>query len=102
MKMPGLGIPMPPQVRTYYLTKDNMVPRRGAIKKCNECRIIETRLRGHTVSWLEGCNSPEGKVRGNRTVSYKGDAFSGVVKITQVDIQMSKKLTGKWVGSRKK
>jgi hypothetical protein len=98
MDIPGVSMQMPPQKHTQCLTKDNMVPQRGPVEACQECEIIKTEIKGDTVSWVVECKEPEGTVRGNGEVTYRGDTFDGVMEIRQGNTVMKQKLSGRWIG----
>ncbi len=102
MNMPGVPMQMPPQVKTQCMTKDDLIPQKGPVERCNGCKIIETKTKGDTVLWIEECASPDGTVRAEGKITYFGDSLNGKVKITQNDMLMWQEISGKWVGDCKK
>jgi hypothetical protein len=95
-QMPGMSMKMPAQKHTYCLTKENMVPK--AEEPGSECRTVNQKIKGDTVSWTVECQTKEGKVVMDSTITYHGDTFSGTSKFRQAGMQMEQKLSGKRLG----
>lgn len=105
MDMPGMPMQMPPQTYTHCLTHKDMVPQKKE-EPGQSCKEIKREVKGDTVSWVVECPSPEGVVTSSGTVSYKGDAMDGVVKVRvpggkQGGMEMTQHLKGRWIGQCK-
>ena len=96
MEMPGMPMQIPPQTFSHCLTKKDMVPRQE--KPDQSCKMVKNSVKGSTVSWLMECNTPQGPSTIDGKVTYKGDSFDGLIKIRQAGMEMTQRLSGKWVG----
>lgn len=99
MDMPGMPMQMPPQTFTHCLTKKDMIPQKEEPNQ--DCKIIKYDVKGDTVTWVVECKDPEGTTVGNGKATYKGTTFDGVVKVKAVDMEITQKLNGKWIGQCK-
>ena len=103
MDMPGMPMPMPPQTYRHCLTKKDMVPKTQEQPGQTNCREVKRDVKGDTVSWVIECTAPEGAVTSSGTVTYRGDAMEGAVKVRVPDgkrgtMEMTQQMNGKWVG----
>lgn len=96
MEMPGMPVQIPPQTFSHCLTKKDMVPRQE--KPDQSCKMVNNSVKGSTVTWLMECNTPQGPSAIDGKVTYKGDTFDGVIKIRQAGMEMTQRMSGKWVG----
>ncbi|MEW6570287.1 MAG: DUF3617 family protein [Nitrospirota bacterium] len=99
MEMPGMPMKMPPQTHTQCLTKKDMVPQKEEPNQ--ECKMIKHDIKGDTVAWVIECKTREGTAVSNGKVTYKGNAFEGVVKVKHAGMEMTQNLKGKWIGQCK-
>ncbi|MEJ5226351.1 DUF3617 family protein [Thermodesulfovibrio sp.] len=91
---------MPPQTFTQCITKDKFVPEK--VEATNQqCKTIKQELKGDTVSWLTECQTPDGKLITEGTITYKGTTFDGVSKIKHGGMEITQKMNGKWIGECK-
>jgi len=103
MDMPGMPMPMPPQTYRHCLTHKDMVPKTQEQPGQTNCREVKREVKGDTVSWVIECTAPEGAVISSGTVTYRGDAMEGAVKVRVPDgkrgaMEMTQQMNGKWVG----
>ena len=103
MDMPGMPMPMPPQTYRHCLTHKDMVPNTQEQPGQTNCREVKREVKGDTVSWVIECTAPEGAVISSGTVTYRGDAMEGAVKVRVPDgkrgaMEMTQQMNGKWVG----
>ena len=103
MDMPGMPMPMPPQTYRHCLTHKDMVPKTQEQPGQTNCREVKREVKGDTVSWVIECTAPEGAVISSGTVTYRGDAMEGAVKVRVPDgkrgaAEMTQQLSGRWVG----
>lgn len=101
MEMPGMPMQMPPQTFTQCITKKDVVPRREEPNQ--ECKVIKTDVKGDTVTWIIECKTREGTAVSNGKVTYKGDTFDGVVKMSmhggrRGSMEITQQMKGKWTG----
>ncbi len=103
MDMPGMPMPMPPQTYRHCLTHKDMVPKTQEQPGQTNCREVKREVKGETVSCVIECTAPEGAVISSGTVTYRGDAMEGAVKVRVPDgkrgaMEMTQQMNGKWVG----
>jgi len=103
MDMLGMPMPMPPQTYRHCLTHKDMVPKTQEQPGQTNCREVKREVKGDTVSWVIECTAPEGPVTSSGTVTYRGDAMEGAVKVRVPDgkrgaMEMTQQMNGKWVG----
>lgn len=104
MEIPDMPMQMPSQTYTQCITKKNIVPQREETNQ--ECKTIKHDVKGDTVSWIIECKTSEGTTVSNGNVTYKGDMFDGIVKVSILggkggDMEMTQKMSGKWIGQCK-
>jgi len=104
MEMQGMPIKMPQQTYTHCLTKKDMVPQKA--EPGQECKKIKYDVKGNTVSWVMECTTPDGTITSNGKVTYKGNSFEGLVKVSMPGgkrggMEMTQKLSGKLIGQCK-
>lgn len=90
---------MPPQTFTQCITKENYVPQK--FESNQDCRILKKEIKGDTVSWTVECKIPDGLFTSEGSVTYRGTAFDGIMKVKQKDIEMIQTMNGKWLGECK-
>lgn len=96
MEMPGMPMNIPPSTHTQCITNENLVPRGG--QESGECKITGSTVKGDTVTWTMECNSPEGKTKANGEITYQGDTFKGIIKVSMQGMDMTQRLSGRRVG----
>jgi hypothetical protein len=88
---------MPPMAvkTTYCITREDLVPKS---EKNKDCRILEQKIVGNTVSWRMVC----GKNEGEGEVTYRGSTYKGNFRMMMVEggqtMTMNMKLAGKYLG----
>jgi len=95
-QMPGME--MPPTKHTQCLTKNDLVPQGS--QPGQECEITDIKMDGNTVSWTMLCKGQGGEVRGTGKITYNGDGFTGIMKITmpQANMDMTSHIHGRRIG----
>jgi hypothetical protein len=96
MEMPGMAMKMPPHTYTHCMTKKDMVPQKQ--DPGQECKMVKSEVRGDTVSWVMECKTKEGIATSNGRLTYRGNAFDGVVKMKHAGTEMTQNLKGRWIG----
>lgn len=101
MDIPGMSMQMPPQTYTHCITKNDMVPQKKEPNQ--ECKVLKTDVKGDTVSWVIECKTSEGTSVSNGRITYKGDTFDGVIKMSipegrRGSMEVTQKMKGKWIG----
>ena len=86
MEMPGMPQAMPAQTTQRCITaKDIEDPRKvgpGADPRtASQCEVSNYRTQGNTASWEMACKGPE-QMKGSGSMTYEGDRYSGVNRMT--------------------
>ena len=100
MDIPGMPVQMPPRTSTQCLTPKEAVPKPK--EENNTCEIVKKDIKGDTVSWSVECKTKEGIAVSDGTITYKGEAFEGVITMKQRDMKAIQHLSGRWIGQCKK
>lgn len=99
VEMKGMP-PMPPTTIRQCITKKDPVPQTQ--DKNHECKIIDQKIKGDTISYTVECTGSEGTMRITGTSTYTGNAMTGtattVFKMEGHEMQMESKTTGKYMG----
>lgn len=100
MKMPQMG---PKGMTMNYercVTKDDLVPRDD--KGREHCTVTKQTRRGNTVEWAASCDTPDGKMQGEGTATYTGEAMKSTMHMTGTShgrpIDMTQNVTGRYLG----
>ncbi len=100
IEMPGMPIAMPPQTFRQCLTKDNMIPRKEDGNQ--DCKVLDQKIKGNTVSWTIRCNSPEGTYLMKGETTYNRESFTGEMQMTTPDgTEMIQHMKGHRIGKCK-
>jgi hypothetical protein len=96
--MPGQ---MPPSMVRHCLTKSDPVPK--AMDKRMECKMKDQSINGDTVTYTMECKGKDSVVLTSGTMTYKGNTFAGasttnIKSKSQPQMQMSNKISGKYIG----
>ena len=90
MEMPGMPMEMPAVIYTQCMTgKDSIPVNRNEMK---DCKMLSTSTDGNTAQWDMQCTQGGEKIKSRGTITYKGDTFDGVVKITMQGMDMTQKM----------
>jgi hypothetical protein len=88
---------MPPMAgkTTYCLTREDLVPKS---EKDKECKMLNQKVVGNTVSWRMECKKSEGEGE----ITYRGSTYNGNFRMKMVEegqtMNMNMKLAGKYLG----
>lgn len=85
VSMEGMPTKMPPMKTTQCITKKNAVPG-DSEKQHNNCKVIEQKISGNTVSWKVKCDNQGMTTLSDGEVTYNGTTYKG---------NMTTKMTGK-------
>ncbi len=100
IEMPGMPFAMPPQTFRQCITKDNPIPKKEEGKQ--DCKILERKIKGNTVSWTMRCSSPEGTYQMKGETTYNRDSFTGEMQMTTPDgTEMLQHMKGHRIGECK-
>jgi len=95
MTMGAMSMPPSASKSTYCLTREDLVPKS---EKDKECRIVNQKVVGNTVSWRMECKKAEGEGE----ITYRGSTYKGNFRMKMVDegqtMTMNMKLAGKYLG----
>jgi hypothetical protein len=104
VEMQGMPMSMPATKHSMCLTDKDMVPQKP--EKNQDCKMIDTKVSGDTVTWKMHCKMDETVVDSNGKITYKKDKFDGVVHMTMTDpdsekMEMTSTMSGKRIGDCK-
>jgi hypothetical protein len=80
VKLEGMPFPMPPMPVNYSqcITKKDMVPQKQ--EKNKECKKINEKIEGDTVSWVMSCEDKKGAVtESTGSATYAGTTFEAKI-----------------------
>lgn len=101
VEMPGMPEDMAMQSfkHTECLTGDNFVPRNSkGSGSGGECEINDVRISGNTVSWTMQCDTGQGTMNGEGSITYNGDTFEGTMKTVMSGMEINQYLQGRRIG----
>jgi hypothetical protein len=98
-EMPGMPVQMAPHTYSHCMTKKDMVPQKQ--NPGQECKMVKNEVKGDTVSWVMECKTKEGMTTSNGRLTYTGNNFEGVVKMTTAGMEMTQNMKGRWIGQCK-
>ncbi|MFO7861380.1 MAG: DUF3617 family protein [Desulfosalsimonas sp.] len=102
LEIPGMSSDMPQQsfTHTECLNNDDYVPQGSQNKGAGgDCEIKNVRTSGDTVSWTMHCNTGQGNMDGEGTITYRGDTFEGTINtVMQGGMKMTQHLQGRRIG----
>ncbi|MCF6206372.1 MAG: DUF3617 domain-containing protein [Sulfurovum sp.] len=106
--MSGLPMAIPESSFTQCITKKDLLPRGENKEAESQCKIIEQKISGNTITWKMECDTGEGvKTKISGSITYNGNTMHGTTEtITFVpqmgEMKMKQTMTGKRVGECKK
>ncbi len=99
-EMPGMPFTPPPMKYKTCVTKENMVPQQQ--QKNQDCKMLENKVSGNTVTWLMECTSKEGSTRSKGKITYADNGMDGsfltTVKDGKETMEMKSTMKGKRLG----
>jgi Protein of unknown function (DUF3617) len=101
MEMPGMPMNIPPVKYTQCLTKKDIIPQGSQLEQ--ECKFIQTKVSGNTVTWIMECSGKDGKMKGNGKITYSGNSMKGKIEMTMSpsNMKMTSHLSGRRIGDCK-
>jgi hypothetical protein len=101
VQMKGMPQQMPSTTVRQCITKNDPVPKEP--NKNYDCKTTSLKTSGNTVSYTAECNGPEGKMTVSGKSTYSGDRMEGEATTTvkmkgQPSMEMTSKMTGKYLG----
>jgi hypothetical protein len=98
MSMEGMPMEMPAQTMKVCAAKDWKEPP-AAMDERQKCQRLDFKVEGQKVSWKVRCAGPP-EMTGEGDITRNGpDAYTGQIKFTSEDGNMTMKLSGKRVGA---
>ena len=97
------GMTMPPMTSTMTscLTKKDLVPNPNP-DQANNCRVLDQKVSGNTVSWRLVCDQDGGKMEGSGEMTYHGASYEGTMRASTVaegqTMKTVMKLSGRHLG----
>ncbi len=101
MEISGMPMSMPPMTHTQCLTNKDLVPQSSQTDQ--ECNITDQKISKDTVTWKVTCKGQGGESKGTGKITYKGDSFNGIIKVTTVQpkMEMTSQVSGRRIGNCK-
>jgi len=78
LEMPGMPFAMPPSKHNQCMTKKELVP--DASRKGQDCKVLEQKVTGNTLTWRIQCKDKEGTMDGEGRITYAGKSYDGTMK----------------------
>jgi Protein of unknown function (DUF3617) len=106
MEIPGMPVKIPPVTTEICLTEEDLkdpakaVPGAGDPKRNTDCKVGDYKVDGKTVSWTMEC--PKQNTKGVGEVTFSDNSYTGTMKMTVGEQEMSAKYSGKWLGTCEK
>jgi hypothetical protein len=101
MSMPGMPMEMPAQKVTQCVTKKQLEDPNGAVPGApggtNPCKVTNHKVDGHKVTWNMTCSEPQA-MTGSGEIIVNGDTYTGTMKMTSDQGQMTMKYNAKRLG----
>jgi hypothetical protein len=99
MQMPNMPVQMPPMKNTQCITKEQLQdPSKGlpsaSASANNSCTVSDYKADGNKVIWKMAC--PD--MTGTGEITFKGDTYDGLMKVTSSQGEMSMKMSAKRLG----
>jgi hypothetical protein len=104
-EMPGMPVEMPAETFRQCMSPGEPVPNQS--DRDQQCRILESKQEGDTVTWTVECTQEGGTVKNSGSITYKGKSFEGTVNTDMSGIAgmgamgasvMTTKLSGRHIG----
>ncbi len=104
-EMPGLpaGVKIPATVTEVCITEADLAkdPAKSVQSGgASDCKVSDYKIDGNKVSWKMEC--PSSNTKGTGEMTYSGDSYSGLMKMTVGDKSITSKHSGTWVGACEK
>ena len=98
MEMPGGG-KMQPITQEICVTEADLADpaKAGFLDPKLGCKVSDPKTKGKTVSFEFDC--PSQQMKGNGTITFDGDTFSGETKLLMAGQPITAKQTGKWLST---
>jgi hypothetical protein len=99
MEMPGAPMQMPPMKMTRCVTAEEANDPANTVQgpERGDCKVSDYQMTGNTATWKMACTKPQA-MSGTAEMTFSGDAYNGVMKMSTSHGPMSMKLSGKRVG----
>lgn len=99
MEMPNMPVTIPPITTEICLTEEDLKDPQKSVPNDpkSKCTVSDVKIDGKTVTWNIDC--PKQNMKGNGEVTYGDDKYTGWLKMTVNDQEMTTKYSGKWLGT---
>ena len=99
MEMPNMPMKMPEMKMEQCITAEDLkrdaadwLPRNPGQK--DACKVTDQKVDGNTYSWKMACTG-EQSMSGSGELTVQGDGYTGVMKMTTAQGEMTMKMSGK-------
>lgn len=98
MEIPGMPFKMPPVKFEMCLTAEDLKDPQKSVPSDPKakCTVSDYNVDGNTVTWTMDC--PKQDMKGKGTITYTDDSYTGNMKMTVGEQEMTSKYSGKWLG----
>lgn len=97
MEVTGMPFAVPPVTTTQCLSEEDTIPK-AVGGEGQECKILDSKEDGNTVSWTIECEGEGGKSTGKGSITYSGDTYKGKTEATVGGMKMTSAISGKRLG----
>lgn len=101
MAMPGMPMKMPPQKHVRCITRKDLDNPGGAVPgdptAKDQCKVTDHKVDGNTITWKMSCPPPQ-STSGTGRIVVEGDSYSGQMKMTMEEGEMTMKYSAKRLG----
>ena len=102
MEMPNMPMAMPEMKNTQCITPEQLAkdPASGLPRGMNqskECTVSDYKAQGNTLTWKMACTG-QMAMTGTGELTFKGDSYTGLMKMAMPQGEMQMKMAGKRLG----
>jgi hypothetical protein len=104
LEMANMPAKMPEMKSEQCITPEDVkrdpqswLPNSGDPKRKDDCKMTDYKVDGHRVSWKMACTTPQA-MSGSGDIEVKGDTYTGVMKMSSPQGEMTMKMAASRVG----
>jgi len=106
MEMPGMPMKMPAQKVVQCITREQLDNPGGGVPagpegEKNPCKVSNYNVDGNKVTWTMACPEPQA-MTGSGEIIVNGDSYTGTMKMTSAQGDMTMRYTAKRLGECEK
>jgi hypothetical protein len=101
MQMANMPMQMPEMKTARCVTAEELRDPAGSVPSAspgnNSCKVSDYKVTGGTATWKVACTAPQA-MTGSGEMTFVGDSYTGLMKMTTPQGDMSMKMSGKRLG----